>query len=403
MRVGILDLLSDTLLGGWAGRVYSIYFRKQFMAITPQAVAVWCRSLGHQVHYATYWGQIDPLSLIPDDADVVFIGSYTQSSALAYALATALKQRGALTVIGGPHARSFPTDCARFFDIVVKDCDRNLVDDILRRRFDPPAIVTSGRALKEFPSIEERMPEIRVAAFHRGRQVLTSVVPMLSSIGCPYTCGFCVDWNSQYVTLPAEQLHADLDYLSRHYPKLVDRLPRPELRRALRRDHGRARAGAQRPAQSLHHGELALDPEGRTAGAPDRDPLRLHRAGHRIMDRLLEQVRGGGAQGPRQIGEDRRPAGGGLAPRAWNPGQLPVRLRLGRRRGAGRTDQRIHQAPAAGLAHDQHTEPLRRHAALRRAPSRRTHPEGDALRVLLQSLSRNHASSTTTPRRITTI
>ena len=44
MRVGILDLLSDTLLGGWAGRVYSIYFRKQFMAITPQAVAVWCRS-----------------------------------------------------------------------------------------------------------------------------------------------------------------------------------------------------------------------------------------------------------------------------------------------------------------------------------------------------------------------
>jgi hypothetical protein len=44
---------------------------------------------------------------------------------------------------------------------------------------------------------------------------------MLSSIGCPYTCGFCVDWNSQYVALSAEQLHADLDYLSRHDPKLV--------------------------------------------------------------------------------------------------------------------------------------------------------------------------------------
>jgi hypothetical protein len=163
MRVAILDILSDTLLGGRVGRVYGIYFRKQFMAITPQAIAVWCRSLGHEVHYATYWGQVDPLSLIPHDADVVFVGSYTQSSALAYALATILRRRGALTVIGGPHARSFPTDCARFFDIVVKDCDKILVDDILRRRFDPPAIVSSGRPLKEFPSVEERMPEIRIA------------------------------------------------------------------------------------------------------------------------------------------------------------------------------------------------------------------------------------------------
>ena len=44
------------------------------MAITPQAVAAWW-SLEHEVRYATYWGQIDPLSLIPGDADVVFIGS----------------------------------------------------------------------------------------------------------------------------------------------------------------------------------------------------------------------------------------------------------------------------------------------------------------------------------------
>ena len=65
MRVGILDLLSDTLLGGWAGRTYGTYFRKQFVTITPQAVAVWCRQMGHEVHYATYWGQADPLSLLP--------------------------------------------------------------------------------------------------------------------------------------------------------------------------------------------------------------------------------------------------------------------------------------------------------------------------------------------------
>ena len=221
MRIGIIDIVSETLLGGRLGRIYGAYYRRQFMSIMPQAVAVWCRALGHDVHYATYWGQADPLSLVPDDAQVVFVLSFTQSSALAYGLATALKRRGALTVLGGPHARSFPTDCARFFDIVVKDCDRTLIDDILRRRFDPPAIVSSGRPLTEFPSVEERMPEIRIAGFRRGRPMLTSIVPLLSSIGCPYTCGFCVDWNSQYVALSADRLQQDLEYLSRHFPKLV--------------------------------------------------------------------------------------------------------------------------------------------------------------------------------------
>jgi hypothetical protein len=220
MRIGIIDLLLDTRLSG-ASIIYGLYFRKQYMAIMPQAVAVWCRQLGHDVHYATYWGQADPLSLLPGGFDILFVCSYTQSSALAYALSTIFRKRGALTVIGGPHARSFPTDCTRFFDIVVDDCDRILIDDILHRRFDPPAMVSSGRPLTEFPSVEERMPEIRTAAFHRGRRLLTSIVPLLSSIGCPYSCDFCVDWKSAYVALSPERLRADLDYLSRHYPRLI--------------------------------------------------------------------------------------------------------------------------------------------------------------------------------------
>src|SRR5262249_43583582 len=139
----------------------------------------------------------------------------------AYALSAIFKKRGTLTVIGGPHARAFPADCTRFFDIVVRDCDRILIDDILHRRFDPPAMVSSGRPLTEFPSVEQRMPEIRIAAFHRGRPLLTSIVPMLSSIGCPYTCDFCVDWNSTYFALSPEHPRADLDYLPRHYPRLI--------------------------------------------------------------------------------------------------------------------------------------------------------------------------------------
>jgi hypothetical protein len=220
MRIGIIDLLHDRP-PDWSMNPYGALFRKQFMGIMPQTIAVWCRQRGHSVHYRTYWGQVDPLSLLPDDLEVLFVSSYTQSSALAYAIATVFKRRGTLTVVGGPHSRSFPTDCARFFDIVVKDCNRQLVDDILSRRIDPPAVVSSDRALTEFPSVEERMPEIRISAFYKDRPIAASTVPMLSSIGCPYSCKFCVDWNSRYTTLSVDHLQADLEFLSRYYPILL--------------------------------------------------------------------------------------------------------------------------------------------------------------------------------------
>ena len=82
-------------------------------------------------------------------------------------------------------------------------------------------MVSSTRPLAEFPSVEERMPEIELSAFYQDRPAAVSCVPVLSSIGCPYSCAFCVDWNSTHVTLPADQLHADLEFLSRHYPTLV--------------------------------------------------------------------------------------------------------------------------------------------------------------------------------------
>jgi len=221
LTVGILDLLTDARLSGPGGWLYGTYFRKQFASLGPQAVAAWCRQLGHRVHYATYYGQCDPQRLLPDDLDMLMIGSYTQVSALAYALGTLYRRRGVRTVIGGPHARAFPSDCLRFFDFAVQDCDRTLIDDLLRGRFDAPALLTSGRSLTDFPTVEERMPEIAASAFHRGRPLLTSVVPMLSSIGCPYSCDFCVDWKSTYTALPRERLQQDLRYLSRHYPRVI--------------------------------------------------------------------------------------------------------------------------------------------------------------------------------------
>ncbi len=222
LRVGVLDLLIDEAPSrGWLDRAYRAVFKKQYAGIMPQAVAVWCRQLGHRVRYAAYYGQCAPHQLMPDDLDVLFVSAYTQASALAYALARLYRARGTLTIIGGPHARSFPADCLRFFDLAVDACDKGLVRDMLRGAFDPGTIVTTAAPLSDLPSVEERMPEIAASAFARGRPIPTSTVPLLASVGCPYTCDFCIDWRSPYVVLSPERLAADLAYLARRWPAVM--------------------------------------------------------------------------------------------------------------------------------------------------------------------------------------
>src|SRR5512134_2084745 len=98
MRVGILDILVDSPNVGVAQRLYASFFRRQFVGLGPQIVAAWCRRLGHQVHYATYWGQQDPRRLLPDDLDLVFMAVHTNKSALAYALAKLYRADGITTV-----------------------------------------------------------------------------------------------------------------------------------------------------------------------------------------------------------------------------------------------------------------------------------------------------------------
>jgi radical SAM superfamily enzyme YgiQ (UPF0313 family) len=221
MNVGVLELIEDSASTSWTDVAYRGLFKKYHASITPQAVSVWCRQLGHDVHYATYYGQRDPVTLLPDGLDAVFIASYTQASGLAYALAKVYRSRATLTAIGGPHAKAFPRDCLRFFDFVVQDCDRALLDDVLCGRFDRHTVVTSGRALKELPSAEERMPEILAGGLVRSRPFRLNIVPLLTSVGCPYDCDFCVDWNNSYVLFPPERLEADLRYLSGNLPGVM--------------------------------------------------------------------------------------------------------------------------------------------------------------------------------------
>ena len=228
MRIGILELMSAGATGRWDHKVYNYLVTKQYASIMPQAISVWCRNLGHEVFYATYFGNKEPKQLLPNDLDVVFISTYTQASALAYALAKLYRKENTLTVIGGPHAKQFSEDCLRFFDIVVRDCDKTLITEILR---DTPRgeILTSGRALSSIPSIQERMPEIRASTFLRGKPFRFTGVPLLTSTGCPNSCDFCIDWNNPYVLLSLDQLEEDMRYIFQHFPKVMIGLHDPNF------------------------------------------------------------------------------------------------------------------------------------------------------------------------------
>ena len=228
MRIGILDLLNAGATGRWDHTAYNYLIKKQYASIMPQAISVWCRNLGHEVFYTTYFGNKDPKRLLPNDLDVVFISTYTQASALAYALAKLYRREKTLTVIGGPHAKQFPEDCLRFFDVVVGDCDKTLITEILRDR-PRGEIVTSGRALNSIPGVEERMAEIRASAFLRGRPSPLTTIPLLTSIGCPNSCDFCIDWNNPYVLLPLDQLEADMRYIFQHLSRMMVGLHDPNF------------------------------------------------------------------------------------------------------------------------------------------------------------------------------
>lgn len=216
-RIGILEL-STGQATSWGEHITGFLYKKQFISVTPQAVAVWCRQLGHQSYYATYHGTGDPQAKLPPDLDIVFICTPTHIANLAYALAKVYRKQGTRTVIGGPHAKSFPRDSQRYFDLVVLECDKALIQDIIRDEFAPGSVVSSPKAYDEPPTIEERLPEIKASSFIRGRPYVGSAIPMLASVGCPYTCNFCTDWNNSYRALSADRLAADLRFASQHLP-----------------------------------------------------------------------------------------------------------------------------------------------------------------------------------------
>jgi radical SAM superfamily enzyme YgiQ (UPF0313 family) len=183
-----------------------------FVSIMPQVIAVWCEQQGHDVNLVTYTGRENLVRELPGDVDFVFISSFTEAALLSYALSNLFRSRGAITAIGGPHARCYPQDAQKYFDYVLGFTDEKLIHDVLgdHSKHHPGLRLSAARHPTRLPGVRERWKFIEQA--HR-KAPLIKVVPLLSSLGCPYTCDFCIDSSVPYQTLDVDAMKTDLKFL----------------------------------------------------------------------------------------------------------------------------------------------------------------------------------------------
>jgi hypothetical protein len=218
LNIAVVDLVTNKPTRA----LYSRFMNANLASIMGQAVAVWCEQLGHRVRYLCYTGAEDIVSEVGNAADLVFIGAFTRSAQTAYALSSRFRANGAVTVLGGPHARCYPDDAILYFDYVLGFTDRELVGDMLR---DAAPGARIGRHLaapgqpQDLPSARERWKYIEATL--RGAPSMLKVVPMISSLGCPYQCPFCIDSTVKYQPLSRDQLADDLEFIEREMPDAV--------------------------------------------------------------------------------------------------------------------------------------------------------------------------------------
>jgi hypothetical protein len=208
-RIGILDLVTKSPKPSLYGRLMNA----NLASIMPQVIGVWCEQEGHDVTLVCYTGLENLLDELPSDLDVLFIGAFTQSAQLAYALSNLFRKRGTVTVLGGPHARCYPEDARKYFDYVLGFTDRSIVAEMLRdcqphRPYG--AHMAAATQPVNLPTLRERW---KFTAKTLEKAPAIKIVPMIGSLGCPYTCSFCIDSTVDYQPLGFEDLRDDLAFL----------------------------------------------------------------------------------------------------------------------------------------------------------------------------------------------
>lgn len=209
LRVGILDLVAR----GPTKALYARVMNANLASIMPQVLSVWCEQRGHDVRLICYTGFENLLDELPEDIDLLFIGAFSQGAQLAYAISAMFRARGVVTCLGGPHARCYPEDAARYFDYVLGFTDQETLDEVLEECAPHRPLgrcLSADQQPRTLPGVRERWKFIEPTL---AKAPTFKIVPMLGSLGCPYTCSFCIDSEVAYQPLDFDTMRDDLRFL----------------------------------------------------------------------------------------------------------------------------------------------------------------------------------------------
>jgi hypothetical protein len=215
LNVCVIDMVAKTP----TKKLWAKVMNANLASIMPQVVAAWCEQKGHDVTYVTYMGEPleQLLDELPDKVDIAFTGAFTQAAYISYALSYLLRSRGAVTVLGGPHARAYPQDAQRHFDYVLGFTTKDLIGDVLNdcAQHRPMGMhLAASHQPDELPGVRERWKFVEMTL---AKAPLFKFVPMIGSLGCPYSCNFCVDSTVSYQPLDLDVIKEDLRFLRTKY------------------------------------------------------------------------------------------------------------------------------------------------------------------------------------------
>jgi len=188
-------------------------------SIMPQIISVWCEQEGHDVRFVCYTGFEDLMQELPSDVDVLFVSAFSQTAQLSYALSNLARKNGAITVLGGPHARCYPQDAQKYFDYVLGFTTKQMISDLLTNvaQHRPMGVhLHSDKQPESLPGVQERWKYQEITL---QKAPTIKIVPMLGSLGCPYTCSFCIDSTVDYQPLGFDQITSDLKFLLTKYKR----------------------------------------------------------------------------------------------------------------------------------------------------------------------------------------
>lgn len=210
LKIGIIDLVHK----GPTKDLYARVMNANLASIMPQVIAAWCEQEGHHVQYLCYTGLEDITKELPDSTELVFICAFTQSALMAYALSNMYRAQGVVTVLGGPHARCYPDDAIKYFDFVTgytnKDILINILNDAEQHR--PLGIhLSAEQQPTNIAGVKERWKFIES---NLKKAPFMKLIPMIGSMGCPYTCPFCIDSVVPYQTMESDQMIEDLRHIA---------------------------------------------------------------------------------------------------------------------------------------------------------------------------------------------